>query len=60
MILLGAVSRGLTRADLDHMTLGQLVDYCITYNDAHANETTGDAEPAERRGTGDDLRRILG
>lgn len=29
----GAITRGLTLRDFDNMTIGQIVDYCKTYND---------------------------
>lgn len=29
----GAITRGLSLSDFSNMTIGQLVDYCITYND---------------------------
>lgn len=29
----GAITRGLTLKDFDSMTIGQIVDYCKTYND---------------------------
>ncbi len=28
-----AISRGLTLSDFKKMTIGQIVDYCITYNE---------------------------
>ena len=31
-IILSATERGLTMDDLRHMTLGQVVDFCIAYN----------------------------
>ena len=32
LIMSGAISRGLTMSDLDDLTIGQVVDYCITHN----------------------------
>ena len=29
----GAIARGLSLSDLDNMTVGDVVDYCITYNE---------------------------
>lgn len=29
----GAIMRGLTLKDFDNMTIGQIVDYCKTYNE---------------------------
>lgn len=31
-MLLAALERGLTMADADGMTLGQVVDFCLAYN----------------------------
>lgn len=33
MIMTGAITRGLALKDFEEMTIGQIVDYCITYND---------------------------
>lgn len=41
MIMAGAISRGLTLRDFDTMTIGQIVDYCKTYNEIN--------KPAEER-----------
>lgn len=30
----GAITRGLSLTDLEKMTVGQLVDFCITYNES--------------------------
>ncbi|MGI5949733.1 hypothetical protein [Peptoniphilus sp.] len=31
----GAISRGLNLSDFEKMTVGQVVDYCIEYNNIH-------------------------
>lgn len=33
LIMAGALSRGLNLRDFELMSLGQVVDYCITYNE---------------------------
>ena len=37
----GAISRGLTLVDFKEMTIGQVVDYCIVYNNINSH---GDKE----------------
>lgn len=39
----GAITRGLTLKDFEDMTIGQIVDYCKTYNELN--------KPAEEKGT---------
>ncbi|MDY2986136.1 MAG: hypothetical protein SOR77_00740 [Peptoniphilus sp.] len=34
----GAIARGLTLEDFYRMTIGQIVDYCITFNEINNNE----------------------
>lgn len=41
VLIAGAISRGLSLYDFDNLTVGQIVDYCITYNDANS---TGEEE----------------
>lgn len=43
MLLVGAVQRGLSMQDFTNLTIGQVVDYCIEYNNAQgiqANDNT--------------------
>lgn len=39
----GAITRGLTLKDFEDMTIGQIVDYCKTYNELN--------KPAEEKDT---------
>lgn len=34
----GAISRGLSLSDFEKMTIGQIVDYVITYNEIHSDK----------------------
>lgn len=34
----GAIARGLSLNDFDRMTLGQIIDYCITYNEINKQD----------------------
>lgn len=34
----GAISRGLSLSDFNDLTIGQIVDYCITYNESDQNQ----------------------
>lgn len=40
----GAIMRGLTLKDFDNMTIGQIVDYCKTYNDLNKTPEERDKE----------------
>lgn len=40
----GAITRGLTLRDFDSMTIGQIVDYCKTYNDLNKAPEEKDKE----------------
>lgn len=40
----GAITRGLTLKDFDSMTIGQIVDYCKTYNDLNKSSEERDKE----------------
>lgn len=37
-LTMGAIERGLTLKDFEEMTIGMIIDYVITYNNAHLNE----------------------
>lgn len=41
----GAITRGLTLRDFDSMTIGQIVDYCKTYNDLNKSPEEKEKEP---------------
>lgn len=51
----GAITRGLTLQDFETMTIGQIVDYCITYNKMHRVEE-GPEEPEERFATIEEIQ----
>lgn len=52
MLLLGATQRGLKLEDLDEMTLGGLISYCVEYNEA-MNED--EDKPTTRKATQADI-----
>lgn len=41
---MAGIDRGLTMSDIQHMTIGEVVDYCIEYNNRQAK-----AEKEEKR-----------
>ncbi|ERT57758.1 hypothetical protein [Peptoniphilus sp. BV3C26] len=45
----GAISRGLTLKDFDNMTIGQIVDYCKTYNDLNKEPEEKDTKIASQK-----------
>lgn len=47
----GAIARGLSLSDFEKMTIGQIVDYVITYNEIHSEEK----EPEERQANQSDF-----
>lgn len=51
MIMAGAISRGLTLRDFETMTIGQIVDYCKTYNEINkpADERAKDTKIASQK-----------
>lgn len=53
MLLLGATQRGLKLEDLDEMTLGGLISYCVEYNEAF--EENYENKPTTRRATQADI-----
>lgn len=54
MIMAGALSRGLTMADFNNLYIGQIIDYCITYN----NLQNGDEEVSEKTANQSDFDRF--
>ena len=42
--MVGAISRGLALSDLNGMTLGQVVDFCISYNENSETKEDEDDE----------------
>lgn len=51
MIMAACLSRGLQLSDLDSMTLGQAVDYIITYNNSMETEEKKEQEDTVRDAT---------
>lgn len=51
IISIGGIGRGLSRVDYKTMTVGQVVDYCITYNDMYRSESDSDENNNSQRGT---------
>ncbi len=45
----GAITRGLTLKDFDNMTIGQIVDYCKTYNDLNKSPEEKDTKIASQK-----------
>lgn len=43
----GAISRGLTLKDFDSLTLGQIIDYVITYNNKEPDDDDGEREATQ-------------
>lgn len=56
MIMVSATTRGLQLKDLDNMTLGQLIDYVIVYNNLH--EPDGEKTTQERTANQADFDRF--
>lgn len=44
----GAISRGLNLSDFKDMTIGQIVDYCIEYNDMQKTDKKKDTKKARQ------------
>ncbi len=44
----GALTRGLNLSDFKNMTIGDVVDYCIAYNNAHYIEEDEDKEKVRK------------
>ena len=51
---MGAVSRGLSLQDFDNMEIGEIVDFCITYN--NLNYGDDDEKETIREGTAVDAQ----
>ena len=54
----GAITRGLSLTDLEKMTVGQLVDFCITYNESMKPKDEKKKENKTRRTTQKDFDRF--
>lgn len=56
MIIMAGVERGLSYEAIQKMTIGQVVDYCIEYN----NRNRKKEEPKTRKATRQDIRDFFG
>lgn len=45
----GAITRGLNLKDFDNMTIGQIVDYCKTYNELNKSPEEKDTKIASQK-----------
>lgn len=53
----GAIQRGLTLSDFNDLTIGQIVDYCIEYNNSNYVEDEEQQEDTVREATQEDMDR---
>jgi len=56
--MLGALERGLSLRDFEHLTPGMLLDYIITYNNERLNDADGDTRETVRQATQVDFDRF--
>lgn len=56
MIILAGIERGLQYSEMEGMTIGQVVDFCIEYN----NRNKEKKKPNRRKATRDDYRLFFG
>ena len=49
----GAISRGLTLRDFEDLSLGQIVDYCKTYNDTNKEKDEKKENKTRKAGQSD-------
>lgn len=56
MIILAGIERGLTYDAIEKMTIGQVVDFCIEYNNRNKEEKKSD----RRKATREDYRLFFG
>lgn len=56
-MIAGALARGLTLNDLKELTLGQVVDFCITYNEMNEPKQEEESEKV-RQATQSDFDRF--
>lgn len=62
-IMLAGIERGLTMADVRRMQLGEIVDYCIEYNNRQKRAEEAQEEskkPKKRYATQDEIRAYFG
>lgn len=56
MIIIAGIERGLTYDAIERMTIGQVVDFCIEYNNRNKQEKKSD----RRKATREDYRLFFG
>lgn len=56
MIILAGIERGLSYEAMRHMTIGQVVDFCIEYN----NRNKEKKKPDKRKATKSDFHNFFG
>lgn len=54
------MERGLTMADMRTMQVGQIVDFCIAWNDRQTRTKREAEKPAKRRATQNDINAFFG
>lgn len=55
MIMAAALQRGLSLNDFNDMSIGALVDYVITYNNAYTTNEDGKSKGIVRKATQEDI-----
>ena len=58
-IMIGALSRGLSYDAIEKMTIGQVVDFCIAYNQKNGIEEKAE-KPKTRKATQTDWNALFG
>lgn len=56
--MVGASMRGMPLQMFEDMTIGQIIDFCITYNNINASDNEEDGRPKIRRATQEDFDRL--
>lgn len=54
MLIAGALNRGLTLKDFNELTIGQIVEYCITYNEVNNTDDEEKEETTIKKATQED------
>jgi len=57
-IMVGASMRGMPLQMFEDMTIGQIIDFCITYNNINASDDEEDGSPKIRKATQEDFDRL--
>lgn len=63
-VILAGLERGLNMTDIKHMQIGQVVDFCIVYNnrqiEAEKAAEQGKARPRKRKANQNDINAFFG